>query len=207
MSPLCPTKPLIAGSWRRLLSTGGICGHYKVTLRFGRQTERSGNKISMFFSVFCKENVFLDKRLDIGVCEAFVSACITECVEKAFTSGRLAARPPWWWAPVVALGNRCQEEGPSGAGPAGNASSVPPPKRKRNQVSMCRSWRKEITHWSRNPPKILLFFPEYWRLKQFFKIGIQCKKSTRKSLYCPMSRGIRYYFPLWGLHIIPMMWM
>ncbi|KAI4831580.1 hypothetical protein KUCAC02_001116, partial [Chaenocephalus aceratus] len=33
MSPLCPATPLIAGSWRRLLSSGGICGHYKVTLR------------------------------------------------------------------------------------------------------------------------------------------------------------------------------
>lgn len=57
--------------------------------------QRSGNKISMFFSVFCEENLVLDKRLDIGERELFVSAWITESVEKAFTSGRLAARPPW----------------------------------------------------------------------------------------------------------------
>lgn len=131
MSPLCPTKPLIAGSWRSLLSTGGICGHYKVTLRFGWKTKRpTRNFCISCSSVYPGRSHTMQVNVQSPLISHLCTWSLCFCLDyrergESLTSGRLAVRPPWWWAPVVALGNRRQGEGPTGAGPAGNVSSLP----------------------------------------------------------------------------------
>ena len=117
----------------------------------------------------------------------------SDCTERGedLTSGRLAARPLWWSTPVVALGNRCQAEGPTGAEPAGNVSFLLS-RMEVHQASMCRSLQKDFIS-----TKIQHLLPRQRVLKLVFNVRevrvsikvfiVQCLKGalsldTRKSL-------------------------
>ena len=89
--------------------------------------------------------ILLSAYVQVRVPEVCVSASITDSMEEGLTSGRLAVSPPQWWAPVVALGNCCQGEGPTGAAAAGNVSSLRP-KWMRSKWWACAEAGKNFDH-------------------------------------------------------------
>ena len=145
----------------------------------------------------------------------FVFLLGLQSVEKGLTSGRLAVCLPRWWAPVVAPGNRCQGEGPTGAGPAGNVSSLHPEWKGTKRACAGSDEKKKKVLWqlliSKSggfANKVSLLFPQKKELKLVFKIRILRKRqlslffSCLQSLYNPMSKGnSKFIHPisLWGL--------